>query len=292
MDLISHGLWGGLVLGRRRSFLGAALFGLLPDVLAFAPYLVLRAVRGGLPDVFVHPRSYPQWVLLLYNSSHSLVAAGLIFIVLRRWRPRLAIPFLAWPLHILMDIPTHSADNFPTKFLFPLSGFHFDGVHWRSRHVFLANWTAVVLAYVGWAVYRKLRETTVSAPSGPKLFQTRIYPAGMRTHQLSKSTSQRRVIKAAGGQQNPLRCRPARPCLWPAPGGASVQKKAILLPTPVQVQFSVTRAPVQLARGLACGAIEEGQEDGSQHSHIDINIRGIPRPSKVSRAGCCQTRNM
>ena len=95
MDLISHGLWGGLVLGRRRSFLGAALFGLLPDVLAFAPYLVLRAVRGGLPDVFVHPRSYPQWVLLLYNSSHSLVAAGLIFIVLRRWRPRLAIPF--WP---------------------------------------------------------------------------------------------------------------------------------------------------------------------------------------------------
>lgn len=181
MDLISHGLWGGFVLGRRHDFLGAALFGLLPDILAFSPYLVQRAIQGGIMNAFATPSHYPHWVHILYNCTHSLVVAGLIFIVFWSWRPKLAILFLAWPLHIMLDIPTHSADSFPTKILFPLSQLYYDGVHWKNRYILLANWGALALAYTGRAVSKRGKVVTSTykiKPLGPDLFQSPKHPSG------------------------------------------------------------------------------------------------------------------
>lgn len=145
MDIISHGLWGGLVMGQRRRFWLAALFGMLPDAIAFGPYLAVRAYHGGLKSLFIRPDIYPDWVLALYNSTHSLIIAGLIFYCLCLYREETGLMFLAWPLHIVFDIPTHSADNFPTKFLYPLSDLCYDGVHWHHLPVTLANWAGLIL---------------------------------------------------------------------------------------------------------------------------------------------------
>ena len=182
MDIISHGLWGGVVLGRRRGFLGAVLFGLLPDILAFSPYLAQRAILGGVMNIFAAPLSYPPWVYALYNSTHSLVVAGLIFIVLWSWQPKLAILFLAWPLHIMLDIPCHSADSFPTKFLYPLSHFYFDGVHWKNLYILIANWVVLAITYSGYAISSRIKAASTKADSAnplkPDLFQPLVHPAG------------------------------------------------------------------------------------------------------------------
>lgn len=145
MDLISHGLWGGLVLGRKGNYWLAALLGMLPDLIAFAPYWATRILWGG--QGFVPPAVYPDWVVTLYNSTHSLIIAGVVFCFLCWLREDIALIFLAWPLHIVFDIPTHSADCFPTRFLFPLSNLYFDGMHWRNFPVTLVNWAAIALFY-------------------------------------------------------------------------------------------------------------------------------------------------
>lgn len=158
MDVISHGLWGGLLLGRRGNFWLAALFGMLPDGLAFIPYLVRQLLTGQASTLFSRATVYPPWVLTLYNCSHSLVLAGFVFYFLCRIRLDLGLSFLAWPLHILFDIPTHAAASFPTKFLFPLSHLYFDGIPWHRAPIFLANW---LLLGVFWLLLVKPRTARI-----------------------------------------------------------------------------------------------------------------------------------
>lgn len=147
MDIISHGLWGAVAFGRKTSFRRAMLFGMLPDALAFSPYLFTRVLSQGIEGLFTRPEHYPVWVKTLYNTTHSLVIAGVIFYLLCQIREELGLSFLAWPLHILLDIPTHSAQSFPTKLLFPLSQLYYDGVHWRNPFIMLGNWAAIALVY-------------------------------------------------------------------------------------------------------------------------------------------------
>jgi len=155
MDLLSHGVWTGIIFARKKLAWWAVMFGMLPDLLAFTPYILVRAINGGIQNIFITPLVYPEWVIMLYNSTHSLVIAGLIFTVLIFWRQDLGILFLAWPLHILFDIPTHSAETFPTKFLYPLSHLYFDGLHWKNWYIFFGNWTAIALTYCIFILYRK-----------------------------------------------------------------------------------------------------------------------------------------
>ena len=71
MDVFTHGLWGGIAFGRKYYFIPAVTFGVLPDVLAFGPFLGVTALtRGteylsGRPD----PAIIPDWVYLVYNTT-------------------------------------------------------------------------------------------------------------------------------------------------------------------------------------------------------------------------------
>ncbi|GAB6087694.1 hypothetical protein [Alkaliphilus crotonatoxidans] len=149
MDVFSHGLWGGLFFGRRKKYYRFAfVFGLLPDLIPLLPYTVIGLIsgwvnlRGGTLTVI------PQWVYFLYNMSHSFVVAGTLLIIIRLiWGKELAFGFLAWPLHIAYDIPTHSADYFPTKFLYPLSDIHFNGVNWSHPLIMLINYFVLCTSY-------------------------------------------------------------------------------------------------------------------------------------------------
>lgn len=171
MDVVSHGLWSyvaarGATLRterfRVRPFL-AATFGMLPDVVAFAPLTVWSAVQlvtgnahlaghRAAEDYIAANVPWLQTVTTqLYGASHSLVVWTIVFCVLlafRRWWRE----WFAWLLHIVVDIPTHSRESYPTPALWPLSDWTFDGVTWRSAAILIPNF--VLLAIALFVVFR------------------------------------------------------------------------------------------------------------------------------------------
>ena len=152
MDTLSHGLWGGIFFGRklRKDFWIAFLFGVLPDLLSFGIY-----IAGSWVGIFNHPSFssgkhpdpsvIPTFVQSFYNVTHSLVVFLLVFGIVFLIRKKMYWPMMAWPLHILSDIPKHSAEFFPTPFLWPLSNFHVQGTSWGQPYIFFPNWIALIL---------------------------------------------------------------------------------------------------------------------------------------------------
>ena len=159
MDTLSHGLWGGVAFGRKNkwAFIAALAFGAAPDVLSFGAVFVREflshAPFGSPPDV----ATLPGYVLNMYHITHSLVVALAAFAVVYAFLRRKALPMLAWPLHILLDIPTHSLEFFPTPFLWPFATPFVDGVPWSTPWVFYLNWTLLVGAYIIWRFRKRAK---------------------------------------------------------------------------------------------------------------------------------------
>lgn len=158
MDTLSHGLWGGLLAGRasKKDFWAAFWIGMAPDLLSFGIFTgmtILGMVSGldwsdGPPD----PRLVPHYVHQLYNVTHSFTTFAIVFGLVWVIRKKPYLPLLAWPLHILLDIPTHSTSFFPTPFLWPLWSYRVDGVPWSHPIIFFTNWVSLVVGYVIWFV--------------------------------------------------------------------------------------------------------------------------------------------
>lgn len=155
MDIVSHGLWGGIAFGRRkaRDFWTSFLFGIAPDLLSFG-FFTAGTFLGihdslsfdqGPPD----PSLIPAYVHVLYGITHSLVvfaaAFGAVWLVRRKpfW------PMAAWGLHVIFDIPTHSFAFFPTPFLWPFSQYHINGIPWSHPWVFFPN-AIIIVALLLW----------------------------------------------------------------------------------------------------------------------------------------------
>ena len=156
MDVISHGLYGGVAVGRKskKSYIVAFLLGMAPDLLAFGPYFLL-VLFGILPrqNFSVEPpahASMPNFVHLSYNITHSLVIFVLLFFVLWLITRRPIWELLSWGLHIIVDIPTHSYSFFPTPFLWPVSSFEINGHAWGTLEVFIPNVIFIVFLYAWW----------------------------------------------------------------------------------------------------------------------------------------------
>ena len=172
MDILAHGLWGGVSLGWKRKYGWAFLFGVLPDLLAFGPFFIFRLVSGtmqfGKPEIAL----IPQVVFTAYNFSHSLFTAGLILLVIRFVISKeLFVAALAYPLHILLDIPTHDRTFFPTPFLFPVSDFRIDGISWGNAYFMIFNYAALLTVYFFYfrtKAKRKIlsKETAATSPTG------------------------------------------------------------------------------------------------------------------------------
>jgi len=154
MDTLSHTLWGGGLFGFRGRPKTALLFGALPDLAAFGPWLTYRLATGrfepGKPDLSI----IPDLVFGTYDVTHSLLVAGLAVALAFRLRPALAFPMLAWPFHILMDIPTHTREFFPTPFLWPVSDFTVAGIPWATPWIWLPNLAGLALL-LGWRLRRR-----------------------------------------------------------------------------------------------------------------------------------------
>ncbi len=163
MDIISHGLYGGVAFGRksRISYLKAFLFGIAPDLLSFGIFTVVTVLgfaaspdwRDGPPD----PSAIPQYVHQLYDMTHSLVVALGAFGLVWFFLTKPVYEMLAWPLHILVDMPTHSHAFFPTPFLWPLSDFTIDGIPWSNPYIFIPNVILISGLYMWWYLARRKR---------------------------------------------------------------------------------------------------------------------------------------
>ena len=158
MDILAHGLWGGATFGWKKYW-WAFLFGVLPDLLAFGPMFVYRLISGtykfGKPEI----SAIPQAVFTAYDFSHSLFFAAGLFLILRFLVSKeFSLLFLAYPLHILCDIPTHSGAFFPTPFLYPLSDFRVDGISWANRYFMISNYAALAVAYFFFWRYKVRRK--------------------------------------------------------------------------------------------------------------------------------------
>lgn len=167
MDIFSHGLYGGIAFGKRskRDYITAFLFGVGPDLLAFGPFFLFMLL--GLvawPAWGLEPpssRMIPEYVYFLYSITHSLVIYGLFFALLWWLRKKnFAKLTLGWPLHILVDIPTHSNAFFPTPFLWPLSSFSVNGIPWSHVEIFIPNVIVIVLLYSYW--YKKRKRSIIN----------------------------------------------------------------------------------------------------------------------------------
>ncbi|MDA3786338.1 MAG: hypothetical protein PF568_05580 [Deltaproteobacteria bacterium] len=155
MDIFSHSLWGYGLFGRHRPWLAMA-FGAMPDLVSFGAFAVIRLVNGnyvaGKPSLEI----IPAWCFLLYDLSHSLLI-DLLACLLVFWQNRaLAFVMLAWPFHILLDIPFHTRHYFPTKFFYPLTDYFYDGIAWNTPVVWLPNIAGVVVV-VGYRLWQRKR---------------------------------------------------------------------------------------------------------------------------------------
>lgn len=167
MDTLSHGLWGGIAFGRKskRDFIAAFIFGIAPDVFSFGLFFTLSilgfAVRpewgGGPPPVSM----IPEYVHVLYNITHSIVIFAAVFFLVSMVLKRPYMPLLAWLLHILVDIPTHSTAFFPTPFLWPFfEAIRVDGVPWSRPYIFIPNVLLLIALYLWYFVIKPRRQKT------------------------------------------------------------------------------------------------------------------------------------
>jgi hypothetical protein len=154
MDTLAHAAFG-VVLFSRSGYAGlllennngndekhfdwtipaAAFFGAAPDLLSFSYVLIRNIFNGsyGKPPL----DTIPNWVFTAYNLTHSLIVVGAIVLFLFLINKKYGIAALAWPFHILCDIPTHTKNYFPTPFLYPLSDFTVNGISFMRPYILI-----------------------------------------------------------------------------------------------------------------------------------------------------------
>lgn len=159
MDTLLHGVLGavacsrtGLPGGRRGPVdergrrqladwtLWAALgFGLFPDIASLGIHFATDLFTGN----GVRWHGIPDFVFLLYNLTHSLLGIAIGYALLVAWKRSLWLPALAWPLHVLVDVPTHGDGRFITPLFWPFSEAGFTGWSWWVfPWVFYGGWIA------------------------------------------------------------------------------------------------------------------------------------------------------
>ncbi|MCX6702922.1 MAG: hypothetical protein NTW60_03600 [Candidatus Wolfebacteria bacterium] len=180
MDIFAHGLWTGVLAktvnikqaksGREKLNIWWAIFwGIFPDIFAFTiPTIsILIGVLSGSFHLSQLPHSASTepprvdglWFLnlaaALYQLSHSIFIFAGVFLLVRFIFKKTEWEMAGWIFHILIDIPTHSYRFFPTPFLWPISGYKFDGLSWGVPWFMILNYSALALFY--YFLYRRKR---------------------------------------------------------------------------------------------------------------------------------------
>lgn len=102
-----------------------------PFYLTYPLWLIGRGEMGAALKENEWPEA-PRWMYTLHHVFHSLPVLLIIIVLVRLARKRWPGEALAWGLHILVDIPTHSRDQWAPQFLWPLSDVTVDGISWTE----------------------------------------------------------------------------------------------------------------------------------------------------------------
>ena len=177
MDVISHWFWGVLATRKHVNWKIAGTMAVLPDLLAFLPSFMYSLAYGidrpSVDDTTV-TSDFPAITWEVYQYTHSAVVVTCA--VLMTWwffsrfqfarlksnfaehhrsKP-LMMAFLLWVpwyLNILLDIPSHTLQFFPTPIFYPISDFGVDGTRWSTPIVLFTNVGALVLLWL-YVLYR------------------------------------------------------------------------------------------------------------------------------------------
>jgi hypothetical protein len=205
MDTLAHGLWATVAsksvnmrTPRTLKTGWMALWGIMPDLFAFTPVLLWMIWQMSYHGVPFSDIPRPETMSAderkgififratqtLYHFSHSIVIFAVLFALVWLWRRyrfsrssesaaalgkqltgRPYFEMTGWLLHVLLDIPTHSAEFYPTLFLWPLSGFHFDGNSWGNLPFMIGNYLCLLAAFIAvrFAGRRSARKMPVKA---------------------------------------------------------------------------------------------------------------------------------
>jgi membrane-bound metal-dependent hydrolase YbcI (DUF457 family) len=166
MDVVAHGLWGGVLFYRwgRKKFFAGVLLGMAPDLLSFGIFhishpdwitLRLAGKISGPPPLAI----LPPFLFHAYNITHSLVVWAVIFLLIWWWTRVPPWLFGAWLLHILCDIPTHGTSYFPTPFLWPFPTPFVNGIPWSTPWFMAANYATIFVVYCFVFFYYRKKNT-------------------------------------------------------------------------------------------------------------------------------------
>ena len=151
MDTLSHALWGRGFFGYRGKPYWSLFFGALPDLFSFGIFFIITFIDRifNATDIDYKKMDLPDWLYSSYDVTHSMVIAfiaiGIVYFFVNK---NFAFAMLAWPLHILVDFPFHTADFFPTPILWPLIEVKFDGISWGNPYVWFPNIAGIIILYV------------------------------------------------------------------------------------------------------------------------------------------------
>lgn len=175
MDILAHGLWalaGGEALRRRGvltdRMLGAGVaLAVAPDLLQMVPVMIGVLIgQVSFAELYAYSVADPgreptlgAWVSAsahhLHCAMHSVLVAGAASLLAWWRRPLWVFPMLGWWSHIVLDVPTHSAEYYAVPVFYPITDRGFDGFAWTSPWFILGNYAA--LALVGLALYATRR---------------------------------------------------------------------------------------------------------------------------------------
>ena len=145
---------GNGLFGYKRHWKLAIFFGAFPDLISFGILFFVKFFSGSLQygwpptlESLKQLEPFPEWLFFMDNLSHSFITAFLIIGIVSIYRKELVWPMLAWPFHIVLDIPFHTKDLFQIQFLWPFSDIIFDGISWSSPYIVLPYFAGIILLY-------------------------------------------------------------------------------------------------------------------------------------------------
>jgi hypothetical protein len=151
MDVLAHSIWTYFIFHELRldNIFLAVFFGIFPDIISFGLYLPYLIFNGKfrfskLKRIEKEHRNAPKWLIPLYNFSHSLPVSIGVFVIASFAFGKVLWFMVPWTIHILIDVPLHTKNYYPTPFLWPFSEYKFHGIKWHSSKFMVINYISII----------------------------------------------------------------------------------------------------------------------------------------------------
>ncbi|MEA3406510.1 MAG: hypothetical protein U9R48_00325 [Chloroflexota bacterium] len=135
MDPLYHLMTTAVLLDHKPATLLGAIAPDLPWYVLYPAWLVSRGQLASTLRSSEWPLP-PHWMREIHYASHSLLTVAAVWAFSRSREIRMqgsASLSLAWLLHILLDLPTHSRQRMAPRPFWPLSRWAYDGFSWADH---------------------------------------------------------------------------------------------------------------------------------------------------------------